>query len=306
MNIQENILLAQFTTYKIGGPAKYFVVVKTINELKQALIWAKDKKQKILMLGGGSNLLISDQGFAGLVIKMELQKLEFNDTEVTVGAGVNLTLLMNESLSKGLTGLEFATGIPGTVGGAIRGNAGTYGLGMEDVVTQITYLDEDFKLKEINNDQAEFKYRHSIFKTKPWIILEAKIKLTKGDVKAVKELIKERLLYRRDKHPKEPSCGCIFKNIRFADVDIADLKKRGLDIDQFAKHQKIPVGYLIDQLDLKGKQIGQAKVSEKHANYIINLGGAKGEDVIMLTSLIKQQIRDKYGIQLQEEVQIVV
>ncbi len=306
MQLQENVILAPYTSYKIGGPARYFVVAKTAEDVKEAETWAKTNNQQMFMLGGGSNILISDNGFNGLVVKLDLNKIEFNDTEATVGAGANLTLLMNESLSKGLTGLEFAAGIPGTVGGAVRGNAGTYGVGMSDVTEEITYLDENLAVRTMLGSQAGWQYRHSIFKEHPWIILEVKIRLQRGDVAASRQLIKERLIYRKDRHPNEPSCGCVFKNISFDEVDTEDLKRRGLAIEQFAQHRKIPTGWLIEQAGLAGKQIGQAKISEKHANYIINLGNAKAEEVVILMSLIKQQIRDKYGIQLQEEVQTLL
>jgi len=152
---------------------------------------------------------------------------------------------------------------------------------------------------------AEFAYRHSIFKTKPYIILEAQLELKTGDVQAVQQLIRERLQHRQANHPTQPSAGCIFKNVSFEEVDIDDLAKRGVEIEKFSKSKQIPSGYLIEKVGLKGKQIGGAQVSEQHANYIINTGNATAEDVIMLISLIKQQIRDKYGVQLIEEVQFI-
>lgn len=305
MNLQKNILLKDYTTFKIGGPAQFFVEAITINEVKEALDYAKTNNLKILFLGGGSNLLVSDKGFAGLVLKLSLQKLEFDKNIITVGAGVQLALLLDEALNKKLTGLEFVTGIPGTVGGAVRGNAGTYGLGMADVVQSIIYLDEDNQVQTMDAQQARFAYRHSIFKEKKYIILEIVIKLETGDVKIARQLIKERLQYRKDTQPNQPSAGCAFKNVLFADVDLADLKKKGLDIDKFSKFEKIPAAFLIEQANLKGHQIGGAQVSEVHSNYIINTGQATADDVVMLISFIKQQIRNKYGIQLQEEVQII-
>ena len=305
MKLQENINLKEYTTFKIGGPAKFFVEASTIDEVKEALDYAKNNNLKILFLGGGSNLLVSDQGFDGLVLKLNLQKLEFDKNIITVGAGVNLSFLLEEALNKKLTGLEFVTGIPGTVGGAVRGNAGTYGLGMADVVQQIIYLDEDNQIQTMNAKQAKFAYRHSIFKEKKYIILETSIKLETGGIEAARKLIKERLQYRQDTQPNQPSAGCAFKNVLFADVDLAVLKKKGLDIDKFSKFEKIPAGFLIEQAGLKGHQIGGAQISELHSNYIINKGKATSDDVVMLISFIKQQIRDKYGIQLQEEVQII-
>lgn len=306
MNLQQNILLSKYTTFKIGGPAEYFVEATNAEEVKEALTWAKANNKKLLLIGAGSNMLVSDDGFRGLALKLNLQKLEFENDTAIVGSGVLLAQLINASLDKNFTGLEFLAGIPGTVGGAVRGNAGTYGLGMSDVVNKIIYLDENLQIKEMSNQEAKFAYRHSIFKENKNIILEVEIKLQQGDVAASRALIDERLKYRQDTQPNLPSAGCIFKNVLFSDVDLEKLKTKGLDLDKFQKYQKIPAAYLIDSAGLKGHKIGQAQISEIHANYIVNLGGARAEEVVMLISFIKQQIRDKYGVQLQEEVQIVV
>ena len=305
MQIQENIILAPYTTFKIGGPAEYFALVKTLEELQEAMAWAKENEKDIFVFGGGSNLLIGDNGIKGLVIKLDLQRLEFDENKVIVGAGLSLAYLLNQALENSLTGLEFAAGIPGTVGGAIRGNAGTYGLAMGDVVTAIRYLDKNNELKTMAKNEADFAYRHSIFKVNNYLIVEAELLLAKGDVAASKALVQERLMYRKNNHPNQPSAGCIFKNISFKEADIESLKAKSIEVEKFLEHKKIPAGYLIEKAGLKAKTIGQAQVSTQHANYIINLGGAKAEEVMILTSLIKQQIRDKFGLQLEEEVQFV-
>ena len=240
-----------------------------------------------------------------MVIRIKLDRLEYKNNRVIVGAGIVLSFLLNKSLENNLIGLEFATGIPGTVGGAIRGNAGTFGLAMSDVIKKVIYLDEDYNIKEFNKEECNFKYRHSIFKEKQYYILEAELELKEGNIEEVKELIKERLEYRNNTQPEGFSTGCIFKNINFKDVDIEELRKRGVEIDKFSKFEKIPAGYLIEEMNLKGKTIGGAKISEKHANYILNINNATSEDIIILISYIKQQIRDKYGIQLEEEIQII-
>src|SRR3989339_875692 len=268
MQIQENIILAPYTTFKIGGPAEYLALVKTLEELQEAMAWAKENEKDIFVFGGGSYLL-------------------------------------NQALENSLTGLEFAAGVPGTVGGAIRGNAGTYGLAMGDVVTAIRYLDKNNELKTMAKNEADFAYRHSIFKVNNYLIVEAELLLAKGDVAASKALVQERLMYRKNNHPNQPSAGCIFKNISFKEADIESLKAKSIEVEKFLEHKKIPAGYLIEKAGLKAKTIGQAQVSTQHANYIINLGGAKAEEVMILTSLIKQQIRDKFGLQLEEEVQFV-
>jgi len=306
MNLQQNIPLKDYTTFRIGGPAEYFVEVDTIEEVAEALSWAKQNKKEILFIGRGSNCLISDEGFPGLVIKLNLQRLDFNDTQVIVGAGVDLSFLLYKSLEHNLTGLEFVAGIPGTVGGAIRGNAGTYGRGIGDVVKRIRYMDlADDQFKEMLAKEANFDYRHSIFKEKNFLILEVQLELEKGDVDLARKLIQERLQYRQETQPQKPSAGCIFKNVLFQSVDLQALKDRGLDIEQFKKYQKIPAAYLITRTGLPGKVMGGAKISKKHANYIVNTGTATAEEVIMLISFIKQKVRDKYGIQLQEEIKIV-
>lgn len=306
MNIEQNVLLKNYVSFKIGGPAEYFAKVSNPLELEEALKWAKDNNKAVRILGGGTNLLISDAGIKGLVIKLDLNKLEFSDNKVIVGCGVPLALLLNEALAKNLTGLEFAAGVPGTVGGAIRGNAGTYGKAMGDVIKKIKYLDENNQVLEIVASEANFMYRHSIFKEKPWIILEAEVELELGDIEAARQLVKERLDYRNNTQPKQPSAGCIFKNIRFEDVDIEALRSKNIEIEKFEKFRKIPASYLIERAGLKGHKIGDAQVSEIHANYIVNNGSATCEQVIMLISFIKQQVRDKYAVQLMEEVQILL
>jgi UDP-N-acetylmuramate dehydrogenase len=306
MKIEKNISLKNYTTFKIGGPAEHFVDAKSIEDVQEVFAWAKENNQPIRVLGGGSNMLISDAGLKGLVMKLNLDKLEFDDNKIIVGSGVILAYLLNQALAKDLTGLEFAAGIPGTVGGATRGNAGTYGVAMDSVVKKIKYLDEEQNLQEMTNKDAAFAYRHSIFKNNPWIILELELELTKGDVKAAQDLVQERLEYRQNTQPNLPSAGCIFKNIRFEDVDLKKLEDKNIEVAKFDKFKKIPAAYIIEKTGLKGHKIGDAQISEQHGNYIVNTNNATADQIIMLISFIKQQVRDKYGIQLQEEVQLLV
>lgn len=306
INLQKNYPLKDLTTFKIGGSADYFYLAKDIAGLKDALQWAVQNKLKVLALGGGSNLVFPDEGYRGLVIKLDFQKLEIADNKVTVGAGVMLQNLIAETLNHGLTGLEFAAGIPGSVGGAIRGNAGTYGQDMSNVVVSITYLiPATAEIKTCIGQECNFSYRHSSFKESNYIIAEAELQLNRGDVGESQKIINDRLRVRQTEHPTEPSAGCVFKNIKFEDVDLEKLKAKDLDLAKFEKYKKIPAGYLVELLGLKGKVIGGAQVSPKHGNYIINTGSATTEDVIQLVSLIKMKVRDTYGVQLQEEVQFV-
>ncbi len=306
LNFQQNIPLAPYTTFKIGGPADYFVVVTQSEETLEALRWAQEQQLRVFILGGGSNVLFPDEGYRGLVIKLDYQQLVINNELVTVGAGYILASLVTETIKAGLIGLEFAAGIPGSVGGAVVGNAGTYGHDMHDVLDFIKYIDVDtLQAKHMNTTDGDFSYRHSTFKEHNYVITEVALCLKKGDTAVSQALIDERLATRKAKHPTEPSAGCIFKNIQMDQIDTSKLTAQGLDLQPFEIHKKIPAGFLIDSLDLKGKTIGGAQVSPKHANYIINTGLATADNIITLASFIKQQVRDTYGIQLQEEVRFV-
>ncbi len=306
MNIQEHVSLKEYTTFRIGGPARYFCIAQSSHDVIEALRWAQEKKISTFILGGGSNLLFSDDGFNGLVIKLQINFFEVNATMVTVGASVVLAELIEKTLAAGLTGLEFAAGIPGEVGGAIRGNAGTYGVSMGDCIDEVLVVNRSTLQEErIKAAECGFAYRHSSFKENGDIIISAKMRLSQGDVSASKKIIDERIQVRHENHPLEPSAGCVFKNIEFSKIDENDLAKRGVDLEQFRKYQKIPTGFLVEQLGLKGKMIGGAAISARHGNYIINNGTATFEDVIILISLIKQQVRDAFGIQLEEEIHVI-
>jgi UDP-N-acetylmuramate dehydrogenase len=251
---QENIPLAEYTTFKIGGPAKYFLVAKTTDDLIEAVDFTKSKNLPYFILGGGSNLLISDKGFDGLVIKIPNSKFKIQNSKIIAEAGVPLGKLVKCSIDAGLTGLEWAVGIPGTVGGAVKVNAACFGGNMKDLVKKVKKIDD--------------------------IIISVELKLKKGNQEKSKRIIKEFIKKRKQTQPIEyPSAGCIFKN----------------PPGQFA-------GQLIEQSGLKGKQIGQAMVSEKHANFIINLGGAKANDVLKLINLIKKSVKDKFNLDLEEEI----
>lgn len=248
--IKKNIRLAPYTTFKIGGPAQYFFIAKTNDDLIKAIKNAKEENLPYFILGGASNLLVSDQGFKGLVIKAENSNFEIKDSLIRAEAGAKLDDIVKASIKANLTGLEWAAGIPGTIGGAVKVNASAFGQSIKKSVKKI-------------RKQGD-------------VILSVELRLKKnGD----KNSVKEHLDYRKKNHPKEPSAGCIFKNP--------------------PGHS---AGQLIDEAGLKGRKIGGAMVSEKHANFIINTGQAKAEDVIILISIIKQKVRNKFGIQLMEEI----
>lgn len=278
-NLKKNISLAPYTTFKIGGPATYFYEAKNSQDLIKAVKAAKKAKIPYFILGGGSNILVSDKGFDGLVIKIQNTKYEIRDTKIMAEAGVLLSELVNESVNVGLTGLEWAAGIPATVGGAVRGNAGAFGASMADIVSKVKILRDD-SLFTVYCSSKDFSYRSSVFKENNDIILEVELKLNKGDKQVSKELIKKHLAYRKKHQPKYPSAGCIFKNLP----------------EQSA-------GHLIERSGLNGRKMGRAQIFEKHGNFIINLGGAKASEVKKLIDLGKEKVKEKFGVELKEEIE---
>jgi len=306
MNIQENIPLAPYTTFKIGGPARFFCEAKDEEEIIEALKFAQEKKLPVFILGGGSNVLVSDKGFDGLAIKIQNSKFKIQNFTMECGAGYLLSKIVSESVKAGLTGLEWAAGIPGTIGGAVRGNAGAYGGAMGDIIESVSAFEIfNFQFSIFKNKDCKFEYRSSIFKKNPnFIILAATLKLKKGDKAESEKKIKEILAKRKEKQPTDfPSPGSFFKNPIMKDKKL--IKQFETDTGQKIKDNKIPAPWLIEEAGLKGKKIGGAMVSEKHANFIVNTGSATAEDVIMLAAVIKTRVRNKFGIQLQEEVQMV-
>jgi len=313
ITIQKNILLSKYTSFKIGGLAKYFCVAENFGEIKEALDYARENKLDIFILGGGSNLLISDKGFGGLIIKIQDIRYKIQtDNKIFIGSGMSLTKLILESVKDNLTGLETMVGIPGTVGGAIVNNAGAFGKCIGDVVESVEILEikklKNWEIKKLGNKECRFSYRNSIFKKeKKYIILNAVLKLEEGNQEKGKKIITKILGSRREKQPLEYfSAGSIFKNSVVDDILLEKLKKEFPELDKIAKNNVIPTGWLIEQIKgLKGKKVGDAMISKKHCNFIVNIGNAKAEDVIILVSLIKQKVRSHFGIQLKEEIEYV-
>jgi UDP-N-acetylmuramate dehydrogenase len=308
LKIQENISLAPFTTYRIGGPARYFAEVSAEEALLEALQYAKDNNLKIFVLGGGSNILISDDGFDGLVIRLSGSKspiglLESNQLECW--AGDSLSGVVNFCRDNSLAGLEWAAGIPGSVGGAIRGNAGAYGGEIRDCVESVKILNTDnLQITTYKKHDCAFAYRSSAFKqNQNLIVLSCVLKLEKGDKDEIEAKIKEVIGKRTQKIPTDPSPGSFFQNPTVTDKNlIAAFEK---DMETVCRGNKLPAGWLIDEAGLRGKRIGGVMVSDKHANFVINTGGATAQDVVMLASFIKMKVRDELGVQLKEEIQYV-
>lgn len=281
--ITEHVPLAPFTTFKIGGPARYFLKVKTKAELVTALVEANQAKLPVFILGGGSDVLVHDKGFNGLVIKMELNQLKLEHGQLYAEAGVLINGAIRYCIQQDYSGLEFATGVPATIGGAVWANLGCRGSEMSRVVDSVTVCDRAGNETVFMNDECQFGYRDSRFKHEPWIILSAVFNLTTGNKLALRKTMLELTHLKQVEQDVGEACaGCAFRNP--------------------LPHK---AAQLIDELGLKGYQIGGAKVSEKHANFILNTGTATADDVVQLISYIKQQVRDKRGIQLMEEVDYV-
>jgi UDP-N-acetylmuramate dehydrogenase len=307
LKIKEKIPLKEYTTFKIGGPARYFFVAKNKEDLKNAILWTKKKKLPFFILGAGSNVLFSDKGFKGLIIKMQNLKCKIKNTKIIAEAGVPLQKVVLKLAKKELSGLENLAGIPGTLGGAIWGNAGAFGREIGDVVKEVEILRinglTSWRIEKLKNKDCKFGYRDSIFKRKKnWIILEATLRLKRGKRKEIEEKIKEILKLRKEKQPLEfPSAGSVFKNVPIEKVS----KRIREKFKEKIKDGFLPAGVLIEAAKLKGFQIGGAKISEKNANFIVNVGNAKASDVKELMEKIKKEIKKKFKIQLEEEIKLV-
>lgn len=315
--IKENVFLAPYTTFKIGGRARYFFIVKEKKDLIEALQIVKQLKLPFFILGRGSNILVSDEGYRGLVIKCQMSNVKFQKNKIYSEAGTELKNLVRLSLEKSLAGLEWAAGIPGTIGGAIYGDTAAFGFSIADAIKSVEILDsKTLKIKNLSLKDCNFFNKESIFKNnKNLTILSVVLKLKKGNKKEIQKKIKEYLNHRKKTQPLNfSSAGCIFKNIELADLpeykkchykysDNKSLIIQGEFVPVSAG--KIPAGYLIEKCGLKGKKIGGAQISEKHANFIVNLKEARAKDILKLINLIKQKVKRKFGIILKEEIQII-
>ncbi len=314
VNIQKNIALASYTAFKIGGPAKYFSEAKSVDEIQELCLWAKKEKIPVVALGGGSNVLISDNGFDGLVIKIETKKLEISGELIYCDAGVPLAKLTTEAIKKDLTGLEWAIGIPGTAGGAINGNAGAFSKSISNNVEEVRVLDLNhlsFQGKIFKKNDCKFSYRSSVFKKNPnLIILSAVLRLQKGNKEEMQQLMKGFIKQRMESNPIIPatcgSAGCFFKNPEWPnEEDKKKLIEKFPALQKISDKPKISAGFLIESIGLKGKKAENAMISEKHANFIINGGNASADDIICLTDLIKEKIKKQYGLNLENEVRLI-
>lgn len=313
--MKENVLMKNYTTFKIGGPAKYFFVAKTEEDLINALKIAKKLKLPVFILGGGSNILISEKGFNGLVIKIGISTIKIKGKKAFVGAGANATRLAYMLADAGLSGLEWAVGVPATVGGLIYGSAQAFGTKISDAIENVKAINlKTLELETFSKEQCQFSLKNSIFKKnnlsgqENLIIISAVLKFKKKPIEEIKKQIKEFLDYRKNRHPNFPSAGSVFVNPVRNQLPkttgdwLANLISNGVNPE---KVEVIPAGYLISKIGLAGKKVGGAQISEKHANFIVNSGNATSKDVLTLMKLIKKQVKKVFGIELETEIQLV-
>ncbi len=282
--IKENEDMSKYTSFKAGGKARFLIKANQIQDIKDAIKIAKEQNIPFLVIGNGSNILFRDGLYNGIIIKVELNKLEINENKATVSAGVKNAVLAQKLLENELSGFEFAAGIPGTIGGAIRMNAGAYGGEIKDILEEVTYLDySTLEEKTITNKECDFEYRHSVFCNNKNIILSATFNFNKDEKINIQEKMNLYAKSRKDNQPLEyPSAGSTFK--------------RGEDFI---------TAKLIDECGLKGYTIGGAQVSEKHAGFIINKDKATSKDIIELIDYVKKVVKEKKGKKIELEIEII-
>jgi len=304
--LQRNIDLAPLTTFHVGGKAEYFTKITEVLELAEAIEYAEKNHLPIFILSGGSNILFSDKGFPGMVIQIQDGGIKVSGGKLYCGAGVSLLDVVHAACEAGLSGMERMAGIPGSLGGAVRGNAGAFGMEVGSVVSSVkVYTKDTGMIREYNREKCAFGYRMSAFKKNPnLVIISVEIKLIPGDRNLLMKIASETIALRESKHSQKVRCaGSFFMNPVVKDEKLfAEFKK---DTGTESKDKKLPAGWLIDHVGLRGKKIGGAMVSAQHPNYLVNVDNATAEDVVMLASLIKTRVRDELGIRLKEEVQYV-
>jgi UDP-N-acetylmuramate dehydrogenase len=302
---KKNVSLASCTTFKIGGRAKYFFVARSTKTLVNAVHAARTLGMPFFILAGGSNLLVSDQGFPGLAICVKTKGYHISGTKLFAEAGVSMNALVKETGKLGLSGFEWAGGLPGSLGGAIRGNAGAFGGEIKDNIVKVSVLDGKGKIREFNRRQCAFSYRDSIFKKKGWIVLSAVFSFKKGGKESIQRTAKEHILYRKERHPLEyPNAGSIFKNCDLR-LFTKKLQKELSHVVKVDPSPVVPTAYLTSQANLKGMRVGNAEVSRKHPNYMVNLGNARARDVKILIQKVQCIIKKKFSVDLEVEIEYI-
>ena len=281
--IKENVSFKVLTTYRTGGIARYVILPKNVEKLILLIKTLKENNIKFKIFGNGSNILASDKEYDGVIIKLNnLNNLEVDGTIVKADAGYSLFKLANDLSRKGLSGLEWACGIPGTIGGAVYMNAGAYKSSMADIIKTVKILDENLEVRKLKKDELEYDYRSSIFMKKDYICLSVVLQLVEKDLEKIMELVNDRKERRLTSQPLNyPSGGSVFRNPE----------------NEFA-------GHLIEECHLKGQMVGGAQISDLHANFIINREDATSNDIKELMNVVKEEVNNKYKINLKVEQEL--
>lgn len=286
-NILFNENMAKHTTFKVGGEAECFIKIDNMKDLRTVLVYARNNNIKITAIGNGSNVLVLDKGIKGIVLNIRINKIETVNYDgrifAKIGAGVKISMLGHLFLKNGITGFEELSGIPGTIGGAIRMNAGAHGKEFKDIVNNVTCMDYDGNIVKLENKDMQFEYRKSILKDKKYIVIEVEMMFQNGNEEEIKEKMTQYAKYRKEKQPIEyPSAGSTFK--------------RGNDFI---------TAKLIDEAGLKGYNIGGAEVSEKHAGFVINKGNATAKDILELIKYVQDKIYKEFEKKIELEIEII-
>ncbi len=304
-DVQENLPLAPTTTFKIGGEAQYFVDVRSESEVHEAIAWAKEREVRLVVLSGGSNVLVPDGGLDALVMRMSGDVYECTDGIVDAWAGTNLLALIQAMGRLGYGGWEKLAGIPGSVGGAARGNAGAFGPEIKDFVVAVRAIhSKTGETKEFVNTECDFSYRHSFFKdNREWIITRVQVRLAQGQPEKIAASIAETIAERERRHLQNvQAAGSFFMNPVAPDEIVALFEaEKGVK----SREGRVPAGWLIEKAGMKGARVGGAIASLQHPNYIVNEGTATAHDVRNLAQQIKMEVFNQFGIELQEEAALL-
>lgn len=301
--LKQNVSLSNYSTFRIGGPAQLLLEVVSTDELVRCVHFCTRNEVPYTVIGGGSNILCSDAGYQGVVLVTRFDQILFSETDVYVEAGVPWQRLLDEMAVRGYAGLEWGAGIPGLVGGAIRGNAGAYGGEVKDLIISVTVL-HGGEVITLDNVSCGFMYRDSLLKQRGDIVLSARIRITPGNASVIRSRMDEVIATRRAKLPSEPSAGSDFKNIVVTAENESMLRAHGAPAE-YIDRKKVPTGWLIQKLGLLGTTVGGAQISPRHGNIIINTGTATASDVLQLLHVMKNRVHAHFGIDLQEELQLV-
>jgi UDP-N-acetylmuramate dehydrogenase len=297
--VKLNERLSKHTTFKIGGPARYYIEVVKNDKIIRLLNYLSGEGIKYFILGGGANTLFPEE-YDGVVVRVKSEKLKVKNDEIDVEAGVNLFQVVNLAAQNFLTGMEWGVGIPGTIGGAVRGNAGAFGGDISKNLDKVKVW-RDGEVIELNNKECQFGYRSSVFKKNKDVVLSACFKLAVDDKIEIAKKMQEYGKQRSCRITSNPTCGCFFKNIK-----IEDYKGDKSILDpKFIERGKVPAGWLIEQADCAGMAQEKTRISNLHSNIIENTGNATQSDILVIVEEIKNKVYNKFGVWLEEEVEIV-